>query len=315
MRHAADGRVARRPAEGRVVEIQRVDVDGEHRDAAVLALRNRPVPLQQLLQVGQREQSGQAVIANGDPGRLMRTAQRIARQPRIDAQSVARVAMVSRISESPGRRRRAAAAASSRSKTTIRPCGNFAAARGTTRPTPWPRAAGGGHPVHGHRPAAGAGCGPAVRPRLAGQGFEAGIDVHDRLIGLAHRPAPHPRGRSRAVGDTDRHQGSSSAPRSRPAEARPYRSAILATVSANGRSPPAPLRRRLAARPHAHQACLRGGGRNIRIEGRNTLCTACRSLQIGSTSQPAAIASRARPTTSPNAAAPAMLKSSANTHP
>ena len=161
VRHAADRRVARRPAEGRVVQIERVDVDGEHRDAAVLALRDCPVALQQLLQVRQREQSGQAVVANGDrrSADARRSANRATDADRCAAGRPRRDD--ARHSASPGRRHRAAAAASSRSKTACRPCGNCAAARGRTRPASWPRAAGGGRPVRGRRPAAAAGCGPS----------------------------------------------------------------------------------------------------------------------------------------------------------
>ena len=66
MRDAADGRIARRAAEGRVVEIQGVDVDREHRDAALFALRDRPIALQQFLEIRQREQPRQAIVAHRD---------------------------------------------------------------------------------------------------------------------------------------------------------------------------------------------------------------------------------------------------------
>ena len=35
-----------RAAESRVVDVERIDIDGEHGDAALLALRDRPVALQ-----------------------------------------------------------------------------------------------------------------------------------------------------------------------------------------------------------------------------------------------------------------------------
>ncbi len=48
----------------------------------------------QFLQVGQREQARQPVVADGHRGGLMRAAQRIAGQLWIDAQPVAGIAMV-----------------------------------------------------------------------------------------------------------------------------------------------------------------------------------------------------------------------------
>ncbi len=75
VRHAADGGVAGPAAKSRVVEIQGVDVDGEHRDTAFFPLRDRPIAFQQLLQIGQGEQSRQAIVADGHAGRLVRAAQ------------------------------------------------------------------------------------------------------------------------------------------------------------------------------------------------------------------------------------------------
>ncbi len=83
-----------RSAERGVVQIERIDVDGEHRDAALFALRNRPVALQQFLQIGQREQPGQPVVADRHRGRLVRAAQGIARELGVDAQPLARIAMM-----------------------------------------------------------------------------------------------------------------------------------------------------------------------------------------------------------------------------
>jgi len=54
MRDTPNRGVARGAPEGRVVQIQCVDIDGEHGDAARLALRDRPVALQQLLEIRQR---------------------------------------------------------------------------------------------------------------------------------------------------------------------------------------------------------------------------------------------------------------------
>src|ERR1700683_4498340 len=95
MSDAANGRVSGRAAEGGVVEIERIDINGEQGDAAMFALCDGPVALQQLLQVRQREQSRQTVIANRDARGLMRAAQRIASELRVDPQPVARVAMMS----------------------------------------------------------------------------------------------------------------------------------------------------------------------------------------------------------------------------
>ena len=56
VRDAANGRIAGGAPEGRVVKIQGVDVDGEHRDAALFAMRHRPVALQQFFEIRQRVQ-------------------------------------------------------------------------------------------------------------------------------------------------------------------------------------------------------------------------------------------------------------------
>src|SRR5208283_428596 len=66
----ATRRIVDRAPECGVVQIQGVDIDGEHRDAAVFPLRDGPVALQQLLQVWQRVQSCQAIVANRNAGRL-----------------------------------------------------------------------------------------------------------------------------------------------------------------------------------------------------------------------------------------------------
>src|ERR1700683_762690 len=94
MSNAANGRVSGRAAESRVVQIERIDINGEQGDAAMFALRDGPVALQPLLHVGQREQHRQTVIANGNARGLMRAAQRVASQLRVDPQPVARVAMM-----------------------------------------------------------------------------------------------------------------------------------------------------------------------------------------------------------------------------
>ena len=134
VRHAANRGIAGRAAEGRVVEVECVDVDREHRDAALFPLRDRPIALQQFLQIGQREQTGQAIVANRHRRRLMRPAQRVPRELGVDAQALARVPMMAGEVSDASLRPQAAATPSFRSRTRCRPCGNFAAARGRTLP-------------------------------------------------------------------------------------------------------------------------------------------------------------------------------------
>ncbi len=75
MRDAADGRIARGAPEGGVVKIQSIDVDRKHRDAALFAMRDRPIALQQFLEIRQRVKTRQTVVAHRDGGRLVSAAQ------------------------------------------------------------------------------------------------------------------------------------------------------------------------------------------------------------------------------------------------
>src|ERR1700733_5377249 len=86
VRHAADRGIAGRTPKSCVVEVECVDVDREHGDAALFPLRDRPIALQQFLQIGQREQPRQTIVAYRDPRRLMRPAQRIPGELGVDAQ-------------------------------------------------------------------------------------------------------------------------------------------------------------------------------------------------------------------------------------
>ena len=165
MGHASNRRIAGRAPECRVVQIQGVDIDGEHRDAAVFPLRDGPVALQQLLQVRQRV----TVPSSGrrEPQRPWADARRSTNRASASDRCAAahpRRGGVPR-SESPGRRHRAAARSSFRSRTACRPCGSCAAARGRTRRAASPRAIDGGRPARGPRPAAVAGCGRPGRRR------------------------------------------------------------------------------------------------------------------------------------------------------
>ena len=95
--HAADRGIPGRAAKGRVIKIQGVDIDGKYRNAALLPLRNRPIALQQLFEIGQGEKPGEAVVADRHGGRLVRPAQRIARELGVDVQPLARVPMMADI--------------------------------------------------------------------------------------------------------------------------------------------------------------------------------------------------------------------------
>ncbi len=96
MRHAANGRIAGGAPEGRVVKIQRVDVDRKHGNTALFAMRHRPVAFQQFLEVRQGIKSGQPIVAHRQGGRLVSAAQRVSRHLGVDAQALSGITVMSR---------------------------------------------------------------------------------------------------------------------------------------------------------------------------------------------------------------------------
>ena len=69
-RHAADAGIARGAIELLVVGTEVVDVEERQPDLVRVALREQPVPLQQLLEIGARIRARQAILAQ--PGRQAR---------------------------------------------------------------------------------------------------------------------------------------------------------------------------------------------------------------------------------------------------
>ena len=76
MSDAADRRIPRCAAKGRVVQLELVDIDREHGQAVRLALRLGPIALQEFLQVMPGVQAGQPVIAQDGLGLRCRRAGR-----------------------------------------------------------------------------------------------------------------------------------------------------------------------------------------------------------------------------------------------
>ena len=95
--HAAYRGIAGSTAKGRVVKVQGVDVDRKYRNAALFALRHRPIALQQFFEIGQGEKPGEAIVTDRHGGGLVRPAQRIPRKLGVDVQPFARVSMMADI--------------------------------------------------------------------------------------------------------------------------------------------------------------------------------------------------------------------------
>src|SRR5216683_2352293 len=154
--------------------------------------------------------------------------------------------------------------------------------------------------------------------RVTRQGFESGIDVNYRTLRIqrVHERDPVGRALDQAPVDTcvkakARRHDCLSVNTSGGITDRP---AILAAVSCQCRS----ACRSAGASPRARIRTSRAWDAaepTFAPKRPSTNSTECRSLQMGRTSQPAARARSTRAMTSPNAAAPAMVRSSANTQP
>src|SRR5258708_5409572 len=150
---------------------------------------------------------------------------------------------------------------------------------------------------------------------VARQGFESGIDVNHRTLRIQRVNERDPVGRALDQAPVDtcvkaRHD----CPSVNTSGGMADRPAILAAVSCQCRS----ACRSAGASPRARIRTSRAWDAaepTFAPKRPSTNSTECRSLQMGRTSQPAAKLRSTRAMTSPNAAAPAMVRSSANTQP
>ncbi len=183
--------VPRGAPEGRVVQIQRIDVDREHGDPALFPMRDRPVALHQFLEVRQGVQSRQPIVA--PPGRSageqrsksLRDLGSIACDlPRCgDVPRIADPALASRTGTDrhfvPKQRSVLAIIAQQH------PAG-FAAAQGLAQTR---RAS-----CRDPGLATGGDCCPISSARLAGERLEGGVDINDRLLGFRASTSATPSG-------------------------------------------------------------------------------------------------------------------------
>src|SRR5450631_3296345 len=315
MRHAPNGGVASGAAKCRVVQIQRIDVDGEHRNAAALALRYRPISFQQLLEIRQREQARQAVVAHRNRRRLLGAVHRIPRELGIDAQPLARVAMVSR------KMRDSALRIAQRHYRHLVPedrpilpviaqqdAARFAFGECVAKPVSSVLFA-----VVGLQQSEV--LADEIGARIAGQRLEAGIHVHDRMLRTLRVHEHNSLGGAFEQAPIEIHvEALHDWPSVKTSGGADVRFTMRCTVSSQCGSAVNPAGTSPRARIRTNRACDAGDAPSG-LKLSSTAVTAARSLQIGSTSHPAASPSRARSTTSPNATAPAIERSSAKTQP
>src|ERR1700733_8899817 len=153
------------------------------------------------------------------------------------------------------------------------------------------------------------------RRRVAGQGFESGVGVDHRALGVLRVHEHYSLGRTLDQAPIHiRVKASHDSPSVSTSGGGVDRAAMRAAVSCQCWLPCKSVGASPRARIRTSRACDAAEAA-VAPKRSRTNSTECRSLQMGRTSQPATSASSARSTTLPKAAAPAMVRSSAKTQP